>query len=126
MMRQQFTIPQQFMVGDIKIDTKAQLGRTYTRLLIDAFVPYQEALLAYLDELIAKHDPQLVERQLGEVQKQNRKKSNEWEQPILLLNQTDKSEHEKITGRLHDIQEEVSFKVIHGAFLPYNLPTIGL
>ena len=50
MMRQQFTIPQQFMVGDIKIDTKAQLGRKYTRLLIDAFVPYQEAMLAYLDE----------------------------------------------------------------------------
>jgi len=103
---QQFTIPQQFMVGDIKIDTKAQLGRKYTRLLIDAFVPYQEAMLAYLDELLAKHDPQLVERQLGEVQKQNRKKSNEWEQTILLLNQTDQSEHEKITGRLHDIRDE--------------------
>jgi hypothetical protein len=42
---QQFTIPQQFMVGDIKIDTKAQLERTYTRLLIDAFVPYQEEML---------------------------------------------------------------------------------
>src|SRR5260370_8427217 len=126
MMRQQFTIPEQFMVGDIKIETKAEIGRTYRRLLIDAFVSYQEALLAYLDELIAKHEPQLVERQLGEVQKQNRKKSNEWEQTILLLNQTDKSEHEKITGRLHDIQEEVSFKVIHSSFLTYNLPAFAL
>jgi len=106
MMRQQFTIPQQFIVGDIKIDTKAQLGRKYTSLLIDAFVPYQEAMLAYLDELIAKHDPHLIERQLGEVQKQNRKKSNEWEQTFLLLIQTDKSEHEKITGRLNDIRDE--------------------
>ena len=26
---QEFTIPQQFMVGDIKINTKAQLDRTY-------------------------------------------------------------------------------------------------
>jgi hypothetical protein len=106
MMRQQFTIPQRFIVGDLKIDTKAQLGRKYTKLLINAFVPYQEAMLAYLDELIVKHDPQFVERQLCEVQKQNRKKSNEWEQTFLLLNQTDKSKHEKITGRLNDIRDE--------------------
>ena len=103
---QQFTIPQQFMVGDIKIDTKAQLGRKYTRLLIDAFVPYEEAMLAYLDELIVKHDPQLVEKQLGEVQKQDRKKSREWEQKLLLLKQTDPSEHENIIGRLHDLRDE--------------------
>ena len=89
------------MVGDIKIDTKAQLARKYTRLLLDAFVPYQEAMLAYLDKLLVKHDPQLVEKQLGEVQKQDRKKSKEWEQTLLLLDQTDTSEHEKIIGRLH-------------------------
>jgi hypothetical protein len=64
MRSQQFSIPQQYMVGDIKIDTEAKLDRTYTRLLLDAFVPYQEAMLAYLDELIAKHDPQLVKKQL--------------------------------------------------------------
>jgi hypothetical protein len=103
---QQFTIPQQFMVGDIKIDTKAQLERTYMRLLLDAFVPYQEAMLAYLDELLVKHDPQLVERQLDELQKQDRKKSKEWKQTHLLLQQTDESEHEKIMGRLLDIQDE--------------------
>ena len=61
---QQFTIPQQYMVGDIKIDTTAQLDRTYMRLLLDAFVPYQEARLAYLDELMAKHAPQRVKEQL--------------------------------------------------------------
>jgi hypothetical protein len=82
MKTQQFTIPQQFMVGDIKVDTKAQLGRTYLRLLLDAFVPYQEAMLAYLDELLAKHDPQLVQRQLDELQKQDRKKSKEWEMTL--------------------------------------------
>ncbi len=103
---QQFTIPQQFMVGDIKIDTKAQLDRKYTRLLINAFVPYQEAMLAYLDELLVKHNPQLVEKQLGEVQKQDRKKSKVWEQTLLLLNQTDTSEHEKIIGRLQDLRDE--------------------
>ena len=106
MPRQQFTIPQQFIVGDIKIDTKAQLGREYTRLLIDALVPYQEAMLAYLNELIVKHDPQLVKRQLDEVQKQGRKKSNEWEETLLLFQQTDTSEREKIAGRLKDIQDE--------------------
>ena len=63
------------MVGEIKIDTKAQLERTYMRLLLEAFVPYQEAMLAYLDELLVKHDPQLVQRQLDELQKQDRKKS---------------------------------------------------
>src|SRR5690242_12366333 len=31
-------MPQQFMVGDIKVDTKAQLDRTSLRLLLDAFV----------------------------------------------------------------------------------------
>jgi hypothetical protein len=103
---QQFTIPQQFMVGEIKIDTKAQLERTYMRLLLDAFVPYQEAMLAYLDELLVKHDPQLVQRQLDELQKQDRKRSKEWKQTHLLLQQTDESEHEKIIGRLHDIQDE--------------------
>jgi hypothetical protein len=101
---QQFTIPQQFTVG--KIDTKAQLDRKYTRLLLDAFVPYQEAMLAYLDELMAKHDPQLVERQLAEVKKQNSKKSKEWEQTFPLLHQTDQSEREKMVGRLLDIQNE--------------------
>jgi hypothetical protein len=105
---QQFTIPQQFMVGDIKIDTKAQLDRTYMRLLLDAFVPYQEAMLAYLDELLVKHDPQLVQRQLDELQKQDRKKSKEWKQTHLLLQQTDESEHEKIIGRLLDIHDEES------------------
>jgi hypothetical protein len=103
---QQFTIPQQFMVGEIKIDTKAQLERTYMRLLLDAFVPYQEAMLAYLDELLVKHDPQLVQRQLDELQKQDRKKSKEWKQTHLLLQQTDESEHEKIIGRLLDIHDE--------------------
>jgi hypothetical protein len=105
---QQFTIPQQFMVGDIKIDTKAQLDRTYMRLLLDAFVPYQEAMLASLDELLVKHDPQLVQRQLDELQKQDRKKSKEWKQTHLLLQQTDESEHEKIIGRLLDIHDEES------------------
>jgi hypothetical protein len=103
---QQFTIPQQYMVGEIKIDTKAQLDRTYTRLLLDAFVPFQEAMLAYLDDLHTKHDLQLVKRQLGEVQKQQEKKSKEWEQTFLLFEQTDKSEREKIGGRLQDIQNE--------------------
>jgi hypothetical protein len=66
MKHQEFTIPQQFMVGDIKINTKAQLDRTYLRLLIDAFIPYQEAMLVYLDELMAKHAPQRVKEQLTE------------------------------------------------------------
>jgi hypothetical protein len=50
----EFTIPQQFMVGDIKINTRAQLDRTYLRPLINAFIPYQEAMLVYLDELHGK------------------------------------------------------------------------
>jgi|SRR5450755_601098 len=108
MRRQQFTIPQQFMVGDIKIDTKAQLDRIYIRLLIDAFVPYQEAMLAYLDDLIAKHDPQLVQEQLKEVEKQSKKKSTEWKQTLHQLGQTDKAEQKKITGRLQDLQNEES------------------
>ena len=108
MKRQQFTIPQQFMVGDIKIDTKAQLDRIYIRLLIDAFVPYQEAMLAYLDDLIAKHDPQLVQEQLKEVEKQSKKKSTEWKQTLHQLGQTDKAEQKKITGRLQDLQNEES------------------
>jgi len=103
---QPFTIPQQFMVGDIKIDTKARLDRTYLRLLLDAFVPHQEAMLASLDELMVKHDPQLVKRQLKEVEKQDQKRSKEWEQTFLLLQQTDKSEHEKIIARLQDIGDE--------------------
>jgi len=103
---QQFTIPQQYMVGDIKIGTKAYLDRTYLRLLLDAFVPYHEAMLAYLDALLVKHDPQLVKRQLAEVQKQDRKKSTEREQTLRLLTQTDTSEQERIIGRLHDLQDE--------------------
>jgi hypothetical protein len=106
MKRQQFTIPQQFTVGDIKIDTKAQLDRKYTRLLLDAFVPYQEAMLAYLDELLAKHDPQLVERQLGEVRKQSKKKATEEEQMVLQFSQADASEQKKILGRMQDIWNE--------------------
>jgi len=103
---QQFAILQQFTVGDIKIDTKAQLERKYLRLLLDAFVPYQEAMLAYLDELLTKHDPLLVQRQLDELQKQDRKKSKEWEQTHLLFQQADESVQEKIIGRLHDIDDE--------------------
>lgn len=106
MRRQEFTIPQQYMVGDIKINTKAQLDRTYTRLLIDVFVPYQEMMLVYLDELIAKHDPQLVKKQLKEVEKQRKKKSTEEEQMLLQLSQTDKSEQKKIMGRLQDVWNE--------------------
>ena len=112
---QQFTIPQQYMVGDIRINTKAQLDRTFTRLLIDAFVPYQEEMLAYLDELIVTHDPKLVERQLGDVLKQSRQRAKEWEQTILLLNQTDTSEREKIKGRAHDIQVEED--ALHQTFM---------
>src|SRR5260370_7390377 len=100
---QQFTIPQQYMVGAIKIDTEAQLDRTYTRLLLDAFVPYQEAMLAYLDELIVKHDHQLVKEQLKEVEKQSKKKSTEQEQILHQLSQTEKAEQKKITGKLQDI-----------------------
>src|SRR5260221_5307434 len=103
---QQFTIPQQFMVGAIKIDTEAKLDRTYTRLLLDTFVPYQEAMLAYLDELMAKHDPQLVKNQLKEVEKQSKKKSTEEEQTLLQLSQTDTSEQKKIMGRMQDIWTE--------------------
>lgn len=106
MTRQQFTIPQQFTVGNIKIDTKAQLERTYLRLLLDAFVPYQEAMLTYLDELLTKHDPLLVQRQLDEHQKQDQEKSKEWKQTHLLLQQADEAEQEKIIGRLHDIHDE--------------------
>ena len=72
MRHQQLILAQQYMVGDIKIDTEEKLDRTYTRLLLDAFVPYQEAMLAYLDDLIAKHDPQRVEKQLKEVEKQGK------------------------------------------------------
>jgi len=103
---QEFTIPQQFMVGDIKINTKAQLDRTYLRLLTDAFIPYQEAMLMYLDELMAKHAPQRVEEQLKEVEKQERKKHKEWEQTHLPFRQADEAEQLKIIGRLHDIQDE--------------------
>ncbi len=105
---QQFTIPQQYMVGDIKIDTTAQLDRTYLRLLLDAFVPSQEAMLAYLDELMAKHAPQRVKEQLKEVAKQSKKKSTEWEQTLHQLGQTDQAEQEKILGRLQDLQNEKS------------------
>jgi hypothetical protein len=105
---QPFTIPQQFMVGDIKIDTKARLDRTYLRLLLDAFVPYQEAMLAYLDKLMAKHDPQRVKDHLKEAEKQSKKKATEWEQTLHQLSQTDKSERKKITGRLLDLQNEES------------------
>ena len=100
------TIPQQHTVGDIKVNTEAQLDRRYTRLLLDAFVPYQEAMLIYLDELIAKHSPQLVERQLQEVEKQSKKKSIEAEQMLLQLGQTDESEQKKILGRLQDVWNE--------------------
>jgi hypothetical protein len=106
MKRQQFSIPQQYIVGDIKIDTEAKLDRTYTRLLLDAFVPYQEAMLAYLDELIAKHDPQLIQKQLKEVEKQRKKKSTEEEQMLLQISQTDTSEHKKILGRMQDTWSE--------------------
>jgi hypothetical protein len=95
---QQFTIPQQYMVGEIKIDTTAHLDRTYLRLLLDAFVPYQEAMLAYLDELMAKHAPQRVKEQLKAVDKQSKKKSSEWEQTLRQLGQTDQAEQEKILG----------------------------
>jgi hypothetical protein len=94
------------MVGDIKIDTEEKLDRAYTRLLLDAFVPYQEAMFAYLDELIAKHDPQLVKKQLKEVEKQSKKKSTEWQQTLNQLDQTVTSERKKIFGRLDDIQDE--------------------
>ena len=53
---QPFTILQQFMVGEIKIDTKAQLDRTYLRLLIDAFVTSQEAMLAYLHSYVPANE----------------------------------------------------------------------
>lgn len=106
MRHQQFNIPQQYMVGDIKINTKAQLDREYTRLLLDAFVPFQEAMFAYLDELIAKHDPQLVKKQLKEVEKQNNKKTTEEEHMLLQLSQTDKIEQKKIMGRVQDIWNE--------------------
>src|SRR5437868_4298407 len=105
---QSFTIPQQFTVGDIKIDTTAHLDRTYLRLLLDAFVPSQEAMLAYLDELMARHAPQLVERQLKAVEKQRKRKATEWEQTLQQLGQTDKAEQKKITGRLQDLQNEES------------------
>jgi len=105
---QSFTIPQQYMVGDIKIDTTAHLDRTYLRLLLDAFVPYQEAMLTYLDELMAKHAPQRVQEQLKEVEKQRKRKSTEWEQTLHQLGQADKAEQEKITGRLQDLQNEES------------------
>jgi hypothetical protein len=103
---QEFIIPQQFMVGDIKINTKAQFDRTYLRLLIDAFIPYQEAMPVYIDELITKHDPQFVQRQLDELQKQDLKKTKEWEQTHLLFQQADESEQEKIIGRLQAIHDE--------------------
>ena len=106
MKSQEFTIPQQFMVGDIKINTKALLDRTYLRLLIDAFIPCQEAMLANLDELVAKHAPQRIEEQLKEVEKHERKKHKEWEQTHLPLLQADEAEQLTILGRLHDIDDE--------------------
>lgn len=111
MRSQQFTIPHhfiQFTVGEIKVDREAKLVREYVRLLLDAFVPYQEAMLAYLDELITKHDPQLVKKQLKEVEKQSKKKSTEWEQTLDQLVQTDEPGREKIIGRLQDLQDEKS------------------
>jgi len=105
---QQFTIPQQYMVGDIKIDTTAHLDRTYLRLLLDAFVPYREARLAYLDELMAKHAPQRVKDQLKAVEKQSQKKSSEWEQTFQQLGQADEAGQEKILGRLEDLHKEQS------------------
>jgi hypothetical protein len=106
MRSQQFTIQQQYMIGDIKVNTEAQLDRTYTRLLLDAFVPSQEAMLTYLDELIVKHDPQLVEKQLKEVEKQTKKKSAEWMQTLNQLSQAEKAEQKKLMERLQDLQNE--------------------
>ncbi len=108
MRRQQFSIPQQYMVGEVKINTEAQLDTAYLRLLLDAFVPFQEAMLAYLDELIAKHDPQRVKKQLGEAEKQNKKISTEWKQMLHLLGQAGEAEQEKIVGRWQDLQIERS------------------
>ncbi len=106
MRSQQFTIQQQYMIGDIKINTEAQLDRTYTRLLLDAFVPYQETMFTYLDELIVKHDPQLVEKQLKEVEKQTKKKSTEWMQTLDQRDQADKAEQKMLMERLQDLQNE--------------------
>lgn len=106
MRSQLFTTQKQYMVGDIKVNTEEQLDRKYTRLLLDAFVPYQEAMLVYLDELIAKHDPQLVRKQLKEVEKQSKKKSTEWHQTLDQLGQTETSERKKLFGRLDDIHDE--------------------
>jgi hypothetical protein len=104
----QFSIPQQFMVGEIKIDTTARLDRSYLRLLLDAFVPYQEAMLASLDELIAKHAPQWVKDQMEAVDKQRKKKSTEWKQTLQQLDQADEASQEKILGRLQDLENEQS------------------
>jgi hypothetical protein len=104
----QFSIPQQFMVGEIKIDTTARLDRFYLRLLLDAFVPYQEAMLASLDELIAKHAPQRVKDQLKAVDKQRKKKSTDWKQTLQQLDQADEASQEKILGRLQDLENEQS------------------
>ena len=106
MKHRQFDLPQQFMVGEIKVNMKEQLDRAYMRLLLDAFVPYQEAMLAYLDELIAKHDSQLVKKQLKEVEKQSKKKFTQGLQTLDQLGQTEESEQEEIVGRLQDIWSE--------------------
>lgn len=104
----QFSIPQQYLVGEIKIDTTARLYRTYLRLLLDAFVPYQEAMLAYLDELMAKHAPQRVQDQLKAVDKESKKKSREWEQTSQQFGQADEAGQEQILGRLEDLHNEQS------------------
>ena len=104
--REEVTIPQQYFVADIKVNKKAQLDRTYTKLLLDAFVPYQEAMLVYLDELLVQHEPQRVRQQLDEVQRQSKKRSKDWEQTHLLFRQADTSEQERVISRLSDIQDE--------------------
>lgn len=109
MKHQQCAIPQhfvQFTVGDIKVDRRAKLDREYVRLLLDMFIPYQEAMLMSIDELIMKHDPQIVQKQLKEVEKQSKKKSMEHEQMFEKLVQTDESGRKKIFGRLQDIWDE--------------------
>ncbi len=94
------------MVGEIKVNTKAQLDITYIRLLLDVFVPYQEVMLAYLDELIVKHDPQLVNSQLKEVERQRNKRSNEEEHLLLSLSDVDASEQKKIMRVVKNIWGE--------------------
>jgi hypothetical protein len=106
MTHQQFTIPQQFLIGDIKINTQAQLRREYTRQLIDAFVPHRDAMLSYLDELCAKYDPQLVESQLAEARKQSKKNFDKLDHLSSRLTQTEESEQKSIILRSLDIHEE--------------------